>query len=749
VKIACIGGGPAGLYFGILMKRADPRHEIDVYERNAPDDTFGWGVVFSDATLENLEKADPESYREITGRFAKWDAIDVWFKGEVIRSGGHGFCGISRRVLLNVLQARAAELGVRVHYRTEVREVPKADLVVACDGINSFVRARHADVFRPTLDVRKAKYIWLGTTRPFEAFTFFVKENEHGFFQTHCYAFDGQTSTFIAECDEESWRRAGLDRADAQASVDYLERLFREELRGHRLLVNKSEWISFRTVRNERWRHGNVVLMGDAAHTAHFSIGSGTKLAMEDAISLARELSEGRPLDEALARYEEERKWYTEKLQKLAQDSLEFFEELRRCRDYEPLRFAYALLTRSRKITHDNLKRRDPAFIERVEREFARKTPLGPQAPATPPMFTPFRLRDLLLPNRIVVSPMCMYSADDGLVNDWHLVHLGSRAIGGAGLVMTEMTDVSREGRITPGCAGIYRTEHVKAWRRIVDFVHRFSRAKIGMQIAHAGRKGSVRAPWQGGDKPLADGNWELLAPSARPFHPHGATPREMDRADMERVRDDFVRATAMAEEAGFDIVEVHMAHGYLLSSFLSPLSNRRTDGYGGSLAARMRFPLEVFEAMRARWPAEKPMSVRISAHDWVPGGFAVEEAVELAKALRERGCDVVDVSSGFNAPEAMPEFGPLFQLPFSVRVRNEARVPTITVGGVSRHGEVNAILASGGADLCAIARGHLFDPYFTVHAAAQQEWYDFPWPDQYAPAKPQPRPRLRWLDRK
>ncbi|MGH7163792.1 MAG: bifunctional salicylyl-CoA 5-hydroxylase/oxidoreductase [Planctomycetota bacterium] len=746
MKIAVVGGGPAGLYFSILMRKADPRHEIELFERNAPDDTFGWGVVFSDATLDNLEEADKETHDAIAASFARWDAIDVVFRGRTIRSGGHGFCGIARKRLLNILQERAASLGVRLHHGSEARDLDRlasADLLVGADGVKSAVRARHAGVFRPDLDVRKAKYVWLGTTRPFDAFTFLVRENEHGLFQVHAYRFDETTSTFIAECDPESWRAAGLDGASTAATVAYLEHLFAEDLQGHRLLTNKSEWISFVTVKNERWRHGNVVLMGDAAHTAHFSIGSGTKMAMEDAICLRRAIGESRSLDAALADYEEERKWYVERLQDAAQDSLEFFEEIGRFKDYEPERLAYCLLTRSNKVTHDNLKERDPEYIASVERWFARP------APPRPPLLTPFRLRGLTLENRVVCSPMCMYSAEDGTVNDWHLVHLGSRAVGGAGLVMAEMTDVSREARITPGCAGMYKPEHVAAWKRVVDFVHERSGARIGLQIAHAGRKGSTKLMWLGIDEPLEEGNWPLLSASPLPyFGDRSQVPREMDRRDMDLVRDQFARAARMAEEAGFDLLEIHMAHGYLLACFLSPLTNVRADEYGGTLENRLRFPLEVFDAVRAAWPEQKPISVRMSGTEWVEGGLTVEDAVEIARALKAHGCDIVDVSSGLTTPESEPEYGRCFQTPFAHRIRNEAGIPTIAVGGISRHGEINRILVSGSADLCALARPHLSDPYFTLHAAAQLEHFDQRWPDQYEPAKPRRREKLRWLER-
>jgi anthraniloyl-CoA monooxygenase len=749
VKIGICGGGPAGLYFAILMKRSDPGHQVAVYERNASDDTFGWGVVFSEETLGNLEEADPETYAEIAATFAKWGSIDIFFRGERIRTGGHDFCGIERKTLLKILQARAEALGVETHFRTEVEDLDRfedCDLIVAADGINSGIRERFAADFRPDIDVRSCKFIWLGSTRPFEAFTFFFRENDDGFFQVHAYQFDAERSTFIVECDEDSWRSAGLDHASTEETVAYLERLFEAELEGHRLLTNKSEWINFRTIRNEKWYRGNVALMGDAAHTAHYSIGSGTKLAMEDAICLERALREESSLPEALEAYERERKWDSERLQRAAQDSLEWFETVKTRKDYEPAEFAYSLMTRSRRLVHDGLFLRDEAYVREVNRWFANAAGVSAE-PAPPPMFTPFTLRGLTLENRVVCSPMCMYSAEDGTIDDFHLVHLGSRAIGGAGLVIAEMTDVSREGRITPGCAGMYKPEHVGAWRRVVDFIHRHSRSRIGLQLAHAGRKGSTKRMWEGMNQPLEDG-WPLLAPSALPFLPESPTPRAMERGDMESVRAAFVRAAEMADSAGFDLIEIQMAHGYLLSTFLSPLTNRREDEYGGSLENRMRYPLEIFRAVRAVWPEHKPISVRISAVDWVDGGQTIEDSIALARALKGLGCDVIDVSSGYNTAEGEPEFRRCFQVPFSERIRKEAGIPTIAVGAISKHGVVNSILAAGQADLCAMARPLLFDPYFTLHAAAEQEHHAQPWPAQYGPGRPEPREKLPWLER-
>jgi anthraniloyl-CoA monooxygenase len=741
VKIVCIGGGPAGLYLGILLRKARPDWAVTIVERNRPDDTFGFGVVFSDATLDNFARADPTTYAAITASFAHWDDIEVHFAGEVLRSTGHGFSGLGRHRLLSVWQERCRELDVELVFETEVGELSEladADLVVAADGVNSKQRERHAEHFGPEIDWRPNRFVWLGTTFPFSAFTFYFKASAHGLFRVHAYRYAPDSSTFIVECTEQTWRSAGLDTASEQVTIAYCERLFAKELRGHRLIANNSVWRSFPTVKNRRWHHDRLVLLGDAAHTAHFSIGSGTKLAMEDAIALRDALLADSSVPEALAAYEAARRPVVESTQRAAQVSLEWFETTERYMRLPPIEFAFSLLTRSLRVTHENLKVRDPAFVRRVDEHVAQRAEaqsgvrlLEPGKPVPPPMFTPFRLRGLLLENRVVVSPMCQYSASDGTIDDWHLVHLGSRALGGAGLVMTEMTDVSREGRITPGCAGMYLPEHVAAWKRVVDFVHAHSFAKIGIQLAHAGRKGSTRRMWQGMDEPLPEGNWPLIAASALPYLPHGQVPKAMDRADMDRVLSDFVRATEMAVEAGFDQLELHFAHGYLLGSFISPLTNRRSDEYGGPIENRMRYPLELFRAVRRAWPEDKPISVRISACDWAPGGLSLEDLISAARLLKEQGVDILDVSAGQTVCDAEPRHGRLFQTPFSELVRIETGIPTMTVGAISSWQDVNSIIAAGRADLCVLARAHLYDPYWTRHAAAEQG-YALDWPDQY-----------------
>ena len=740
MKVATVGGGPGGLYAAILLRKLGLDHEVTVWERNAPDDTFGFGVVFSDETLAGFEAADPATYAEITSRFAHWADIDIEYRGHTYTSGGHGFAALERKALLQLLQQRAAELGAVVHFRSEAPNLEalarEHDLVIGADGRNSAIRAARAREFTVSIDPRRCKYMWLGTDLVFDAFKFIITETEHGVFQVHGYPYSDRASTFIVETREESWRSAELDVNEGrqmapgendEEGIAFVRELFSDTLAGHSLIGNNSQWLSFDTIRTGSWRSGNVVLLGDAAHTAHFSIGSGTKLAMEDAVSLAWALGEHPDdLDTALIEYEAERRPVVESTQRAAQASLEWFEGLPRYLGQRGPQFSFNLLVRSRRITYDNLRLRDPGFVREIEADVDRLEPSD-----VPPMFWSFRLRELELANRVVVSPMDMYTACDGLVGDFHLVHLGSRAVGGAGLVMTEMICVSPEGRITPGCGGFYRDEHTTAWRRIVDFVHEHSYAKIGAQLGHSGRKGATKLMWEGMDQPLESGAWPVMAPSPIPYFPHSQVPREMTRADMNAVRKQFVDATRRAREAGFDLLEIHMAHGYLLSSFISPLTNRRTDRYGGDLDDRARFPLEVLAACREEWPAELPVSVRISAVDWVDGGQQADDAVELARMLNAHGCDIVDVSSGQVSPDEKPAFGRSFQTPFADRIRNEAGVPTIAVGAISSAEDVNTIILAGWADLCALARPHLYDPHWTLHAAADYG-VEVPWIVQY-----------------
>ena len=770
MRIEVVGGGPAGLYFGILMKMAYPAVAITIRERNRPDDTFGFGVVFSDETLSFLDDADPESAAEIRARFRWWSDIRTLFRDAWTTSTGHGFAAIARKSLLSILQRRAARLGCELRFEEEVADpeslLGAADLVVACDGVNSLLRERFAASFRPRVELGESRFSWLGTTRPLDAFTFLFVETPHGLFQAHAYPYAEGRSTFIVETDEAAWRAAGLAAASEVDTVAICERIFRDQLDGHRLLANRSLWRRFPTVVCESWRHENVVLIGDAAHTAHFSIGSGTKLAMEDSIALVAAFREHGLVDvpRALAAYEEGRRLDVAKLQRAAQTSRRWFEQARRYRRQHPLAFTFNLMSRSKRITYDNLRQRDPALVAEVDhwyraahgdetlsfspterreaKDFHRREEnsgegaRGDDVAAAPPIFTPCRVRGLTLRNRIVVSPMCQYSAVDGEPNDWHLVHLGSRAVGGAGLVIAEMTDVSAAGRITLGCAGMYAREHVTAWHRIVEFVHAHAGTPIGLQLAHAGRKGSMRHDWSMADVPLApaEGAWGTLAPSAVPYHPGWPVPRAMTRADMERVRGEFVRATRWADEAGFDWLELHCAHGYLLSSFLSPLANFRDDDHGGSLENRMRYPLTVFAAMRDAWPAAKPMSVRVSATDWFEeagAGTTSGETVVFARELEARGCDLVDVSTAGNVPESEPEFGRMYQVPFAEKVRYEAGIPVMAVGAIQGWDHANTVLAAERADLVVMARPHLYDPYLTLHAA-EAYGVDVPWPGQY-----------------
>jgi anthraniloyl-CoA monooxygenase len=744
MKIAIIGGGPAGLYAAILLRKQRPEAEITVYERNRADDTFGFGVVFSDATLDNFEKYDPPSYRRITQEFAYWDDIAVHFRGTVHRVGGNGFCGCSRRKLLLILQERARELGVRLQFEVEIHDEARltdADLVIFADGINSRFREKHINHFEPEVDVRSNYFAWLGSTRPLDAFTFIFQETQWGPFIAHAYQYEAGRSTWIFETDPATFDRAGLRGLDEKQSADRMAQVFGWFLGGHQLLTNRSMWRNFPMIRSKRWIKDNMVLIGDAKATAHFSIGSGTKLAMEDAIALVEAMERAPTVAAALAQYEQGRREEVEKTQHAADVSLVWFEHVDRFWEFDPVQFAFGVMTRSKAITYDNLNLRAPDFVAEVDKAFAQNVrsegfDVDIEKPL-PPMFQPMRLREMEIANRAVVSPMCMYSADEGVPTDFHLVHYGSRAIGGAGLIFTEMTCVGRDARITPGCAGLWTDEQEAAWRRIVDFVHANSAAKFALQLGHAGRKGATRLMWDGIDRPLEDGAWDVISASPIPYFPDSQVPREMDRAAMDAVKEAFVAASQRGERCGFDMLELHCAHGYLLASFISPLTNKRTDEYGGLLQNRLRFPLEVFEAMRAAWPAHKPMSVRISATDWAEGGITGDDAVGIARAFAEANVDLVDVSTGQTVRDAQPIYGRMFQTPFSDQVRNEARIATMCVGNITTADQVNTILAAGRADLVALGRPHLVDPGFTVKAAA---WYgaDVFCPPQYLPGKEQ-----------
>lgn len=750
MRIACLGGGPAGLYFAISMKLRDPSHEVVVVERNRANDTFGWGVVLSDDALDNLAENDPVSAKAIRDHFAYWDDIAVVHDGVRTVSGGHGFAGIGRKQMLILLQERARELGVEMRFETEFTSVEEFrkdyDLVVGCDGLNSRVRTEYAEHFKPDIDTRKCKFIWLGTHQRFDdAFTFIFEKTEHGWIWAHAYQFDDETATFIVECSQQTWENFGFEGMSKEEIVETCRKVFEDHLDGHKLMSNADHlrgsavWINFPRVLCEKWYHENVVLLGDASATAHFSIGSGSRLAFDSAIALANYLSSETTLEKAFERYQEERRLDVLRLQSAARNSLEWFEEVERYLDLDPVQFNYSLLTRSQRISHENLRLRDPKWLESAEKWFQDQAGAPGNAPVRSPMFAPYKLREMELANRIVVSPMAQYKAVDGCPTDWHLVHYAERAKGGAGMVYTEMTCVSPEGRITPGCPGLYAPEHEAAWKRLTDFVHAETAARICCQIGHAGRKGSTNIGWEGMDKPLAEGNWELISASPIPWSEENATPRAMTRADMDAVLAQFVASAEMAERAGFDMIELHAAHGYLLSAFVSPVSNTREDEYGGSLENRLRYPLEVFHAMRAVWPAGKPMSVRISASDWVgEAGVTPEEAVEIARAFEAAGADIIDVSAGQTTTEARPVYGRMFQTPFSDRIRNEAQIKTMAVGNIYEADHANSILMAGRADLVCVGRPHLADPYWTLHVGAGIGDRHASWPMPYLAGRDQ-----------
>ncbi|MCY1315246.1 NADPH dehydrogenase [compost metagenome] len=756
MRIVCVGGGPAGLYFALLMKKFHPQHSISVVERNRPYDTFGWGVVFSDATMVSMRAWDPESAAEIEDAFNHWDDIDLLFKGTRQRTSGHGFVGIGRKKLLNILQRRCEALGVELIFETEADgdvDYPDADLIIASDGFNSKIRNRYTEVFQPDLVVRPNRYIWLGTNKLFDAFTFDFRKTDHGWFQAHIYRFDDNTSTFIVETTEEAYEKHGLGDMEQQASIDFCQSLFSEVLDGAELMTNArhlrgSAWLNFNRLICGKWSHFNgnshVVLMGDAAHTAHFAIGSGTKLAIDDAIELTNQFNRlghtTHSIPAVLETYEEIRRVDVARIQNAARNAMEWFEVVgqRYADSLEPEQFMYSMLTRSQRISHENLRLRDPVWLKGYERWFAEKNgiEIANKDRALPPMFTPYSVRGTHLPNRIVVSPMAMYSAKDGMLDDFHLVHLGSRALGGAGLVFAEMTCVSPDARITPGCLGLWSGAQAAAWRRFVAFVHGNTNSKVGIQLGHAGRKGSTKLAWEGIDQPLQEGAWPLISASALPYLKHSQVPKAMDRRDMERVKADHVRAAKYAAETGADWLELHCAHGYLLSSFLSPLTNVREDEYGGSHENRARYPLEIFRAIREVWPEDKPISVRLSCHDWTEGGNTPDDAAIFARMFKEAGADMIDCSSGQVSKEEKPIYGRLFQTPFSDKIRNEVGIPTIAVGAIAEADQANSIIAAGRADLCAVARPHLADPAWVLHEAAKIGLSEIPWPKQYYSSK-------------
>ena len=749
MRIACLGGGPSGLYFAISMKLRSPSAEVVVIERNKANDTFGWGVVLSDETLSNLAQNDPISAKAIGENFAYWDDIALHYRGETHVSSGHGFCGIGRKKLLVLLQDRARELGVEMRFETEVGSAEdyrrEFDVVVASDGLNSKTRAQYAKTFQPKTDQRLCQFVWLGTRQKFsDAFTFIFEETEHGWVWAHAYQFDDDTATFIIECSQDTFDKFGFGEMSQQDSIKICEDIFKNHLQGHSLMTNAthirgSAWLRFPRVLCKKWYHENIVLLGDASATAHFSIGSGTKLALESAVALAEHIHSEDNLQNAFERYQEDRLLEVLRLQSAARNSLEWFEQVERYLALDPVQLNYSMLTRSQRISHENLRERDPEWLQSAERWFMNKAGMPKDIPVQRPMFAPFKLRDMELKNRIVVSPMAQYMAQDGIPNDWHLSHYGERAKGGAALVYTEMTCVSAVGRITPGCPGLYSPKHEKGWKKLTNFVHDFTEAKICCQIGHSGRKGSTNIGWEGMDKPLASGNWDVVSASAIPWSQDNATPREITKTEMDEVRDQFVASAQMADRAGFDMIELHAAHGYLISSFISPVSNTRRDAYGGSLEKRMSYPLEVFSAMRAAWPKAKPMSVRISANDWVgDAGVTPQEAVDIARLFADAGADLIDVSAGQTTTDANPVYGRMFQTPFSDRIRNDAGLKTMAVGNIYEADHANSILMAGRADLIAVGRPHLNDPYWTLHEGTKVGDRQAVWPRPYEAGRDQ-----------
>jgi anthraniloyl-CoA monooxygenase len=746
MKVSVIGGGPGGLYFALLAKKAWPRWEITVYERNRPDDTFGFGVVFSDQTLDSFKAYDLVTYERIRRRFAYWGDVDVVYKGQTMRSGGNGFCGCSRVALLNILQDRGRELGVQMRFQREVEDLAEfadSDLIVVADGINSRIREKHKDHFQPSVDLRPNKFTWLGSTRPLDAFKYFFRETREGLIVAHCYQYEADRSTWVIETDEQTWKNFGFDRTSEQEMILILEKVFSEELDGHPLIANRSLWRNFPTITNKTWVKDNAVLVGDAKATAHFSIGSGTKLAMEDSIALYESLRGEDSVGKALARYDTARREEVEKTQHAANVSLAWFEHMRRYWGMEPQQFAFGVMSRSKQITWENLELRDPGFIRNIHLWFAKRVreqgfDIDLKNPPVP-MFTPFRLRGMVLENRVVVSPMDQYSAVDGVPGEWHLVHLGSRAVGGAGLVYVEMTCPSPEARISPGDTGLWNEAQRDAFKRIVEFCHANSKAKLCMQLGHSGRKGSTQLGWERMDYPLERGNWPLVSASPIPYYEGiSSVPREMNRADMDKVVADFRRSAAFAAQAGFDMLELHMAHGYLLASFISPLTNQRKDEYGGSIENRMRFPLEVWHACRKQFDERRPMSARISATDWAPGGLSGEDLIAATRMLKDAGCDLIDCSTGQTVPHQKPVYGRMYQASYADWVRNEVGIATMTVGAVTTPDQVNTLLAAGKADLVALARPHLTNPYFTLQASAWYQHMGQHWPVQYLPGRDQ-----------
>ena len=749
MKINILGGGPGGLYFALLMKKEYPDYDIHIFERGPRDATWGFGVVFSDDTMNGFLQYDAPSFKRIVDNFAYWNTIETIIetdKGDKkIVSGGHGFAGMSRLKLLNIFHDRCEELGVNLHFETDITNVDDimdADLIVGADGLSSLIRDKYQKEFGTEIDMRPNHFCWLGTTKPLDAFTFVFRKTEHGWFWVHAYQFETGRATWLIETTDETWKKAGLDKMSEDESAAYMQQVFAKDLGEHKLLTNRSVWRTFPVVKNKKWHHDNIIILGDCAHTAHFSIGSGTKMAMEDAIALYESFKKHGEVKKALPAYDDDRRETTEILQHTAGVSLAWFENAERyLNNFEPEQIEFSMITRSKKVTYDNLALRDEDYIARITKWFAEDTKkttgldIDSKNPVVP-IFQPFKIGKMQVANRITLSPMCQYSAQDGLPNEWHYVHYSSRAVGGAGLMLTEMICISPEARITPGCAGIYTTEQAAEWKKISSFVHKNSQAKLCAQIGHAGRKGATKLAWDGIDQPLESGAWDIISASPIPYLENSVTPREATREDMDKVINDFVQATKYADEADFDMIEVHMAHGYLLSSFVSPVTNQRTDEYGGDVQARMKFPLECLQAARKAWPADKPISVRISACDWVGGGLSEADMLEVARLLKANGADVINVSTGQVTKAEQPLYGRMFQAPFADQVRNEVGIPTIVAGNISTVDQANTLVASGRTDFVAFARPLLTNPNLILEAAAKYGYNDQLWPKQYAAAK-------------
>lgn len=734
MKISVIGGGPGGLYFSILLKKAIPTCEIDIYERNKPDDSFGFGVVFSDETLSEFLMRDPKSYDLIRSKFAYWDALDVARDGEIVRISGNGFCGCSRKTLLQLLQQRCTEEGINFHFEHNVDDLSQfknSDVIVACDGIGSQIRTQFATDFGTKIDLKKNRFVWMGSTKPLDAFTYFFRNTPYGMIVAHAYQYEKGMSTWIFECSDATWKNAGFEVENEQGTIQKISHLFKEELEGHGLISNKSYWRRFPAITNEKWHKDNIVLLGDAKATAHYSIGSGTKLAMECAIGLADALIEfPNNIPQAFDKYEKTRRNRVEMIQYAANVSLDWFENMDRNAQHDFQQFAFGCMTRSKKVTFENLAIRDTSFPEKVLAEF--NTKLGISDLKTPAAFSTFSLRKMKLENRIVMAPMGQYSAENGLVNNWHLVHYGARATGGVGLILTEMTAISKSGRITLGCAGIWSKEQVVEWLKITDFIHRNSASKIGIQLGHSGRKGAVNVPKIGNNIPLEKESWDLISASPIPFSSKNAVPKEMNLDDMNQIVSEFVQATKNADEANFDMIELQAHHGFLLASFLSPLTNIRKDEFGGSIENRLKFPLRVFTEMRMAFNQDKPMSVRISASDWAENGISEEDVLQIATAFKTAGADIINVSTANTVENQKPLVGRMWQTPFSDAIRNSVHIPTITTGYIQDIDQINTILLNGRADLVALGRPLLLDANFVRTAQAYEQFKATDIPNQY-----------------